>query len=72
MNLTRSAYVAALATVALWTAKAIAIAVAGGLGKSPLESPLFLLGLLACVVATVLTGQPSSCTARSAGGSSVR
>jgi hypothetical protein len=56
MNLTRSAYVAALATVALWTAKAIAIAVAGGLGKSPLESPLFLLGLLALVVATVLTG----------------
>jgi hypothetical protein len=56
MNLTRSAYAAALATVALWTAKAIAIAIAGGLGKSPLESPLFLLGLLACVVATVLVG----------------
>jgi hypothetical protein len=56
MNLTRSAYVAALATVALWTAKAIAIAIAGGLGKSPLEGPLFLLGLLACVIATVLVG----------------
>jgi hypothetical protein len=56
MNLTRSAYAAALATVALWTVKAVAIAVAGGLGKSPLESPLFLLGLLACFAATLLVG----------------
>jgi hypothetical protein len=48
--------VAAVATVILWTAKAVAIGVAGGLGKSPLEGPLFLLGLLTCVVAGVLVG----------------
>lgn len=56
MNLTRSALVASLATTALWTAKAVAIGIAGGLGRSPLEGPLFLLGLVACVVAGWLTG----------------
>jgi hypothetical protein len=56
MNLTRAALVASVSTVALWTAKAVAIASAGGLGKSPLEGPLFMLGLLSCVAGGVLVG----------------
>lgn len=56
MNLTRAALAASVTTTVLWTAKAIVIAVAGGVGRSPLEGPLFLLGLLACVVAGVLVG----------------
>jgi hypothetical protein len=56
MNITRIAIAASVATVALWTAKTIAIALAGGLGRSPLEGPLFLLGLVSCVVAAVTTG----------------
>jgi drug/metabolite transporter (DMT)-like permease len=55
MNLSRSALVASVATVVLWTAKAGVIAVSGE-GNSIFESILFLLGLLACVVAGVLVG----------------
>jgi hypothetical protein len=66
MNPSRSALVASVATVALWTAKALAIAAAGGLGKSPLEGPLFMLGLLACVAATLLVGA-AACALRSVG-----
>jgi len=56
MNLTRSALTASVVTVALWSAKAVAIGLAGGLGKSPAETPLFLLGLLVFVVASALVG----------------
>jgi hypothetical protein len=56
MNITRFALVTAVATTALWAAKAVAIGLAGGLGKSPAEGPLFLLGLVSCVVAAVATG----------------
>jgi hypothetical protein len=56
MNITRVALVTAVATTAFWTAKSIVIALAGGLGKSPAEGPLFLLGLASCVVAAVATG----------------
>lgn len=56
MNLNRLALSAAAITTVLWTAKAIAIALAGGLGRSPGEGPLFLLGFVACLTATVLTG----------------
>lgn len=56
MNSTRLAVIAASTTTVLWAAKAAAIAVAGGLGKSPLEGPLFLLGLLAAVVSAGLVG----------------
>lgn len=56
MNLTRLALVTSGLTCVLWTAKAISIAIAGGLGKTPAEGPLFLLGLLACVLAAAVTG----------------
>ena len=51
MSAPRLAVVAAAAAVALWVAKGIAIAVAGGLDKSPLEGPLFALGMLSLLVA---------------------
>ena len=56
MNSARLALGATLATTFLWTAKAVAIGIAGGLDRSPLESPLFLLGLLCCIVAAAATG----------------
>ena len=56
MTSTRLALGATLATTFLWTAKAVAIGIAGGLDRSPLESPLFLLGLLCCLVAAAATG----------------
>jgi hypothetical protein len=52
----RVAAVAAVAAALLWAAKAIAIWIAGGLDESPLESPLFVLGLLAIVIAYVALG----------------
>jgi hypothetical protein len=55
MTLSRSALVASVTTVALWTLKACVIAVSGE-GNSIFESILFLLGLLACVVTGVLVG----------------
>ncbi|WP_162803105.1 hypothetical protein [Ornithinimicrobium avium] len=42
---------AAAASAALWTAKSVAIGVAGGLDRSPAETPLFVLGLVASLVA---------------------
>lgn len=56
MNITRFALVAAVATTTLWTVKAVAIGSAGGLDRSPLETPLFLLGLACCLVAAAATG----------------
>jgi len=56
MNSTRLALGATLATTFFWTAKAVAIGTAGGLNRSPLESPLFLLGLVCCIVAASATG----------------
>jgi hypothetical protein len=53
MSTYRIALVAATATAVLWSAKATAIGLAGGLDRSPLESPLFLAGLLASVTAVV-------------------
>jgi hypothetical protein len=47
---------AAVAAALLWAAKAIAIWIAGGLDESPLESPLFVLGLLAIVTAYIALG----------------
>lgn len=51
MTSTRTALFAAAACVALWASKAVAIGVAGGLARSPLESPLFFAGLLSLFVA---------------------
>jgi hypothetical protein len=55
MKLTRLALITSSLTCVLWTGKAVAIAIAGGLGRSPAEGPLFLLGLVSCVVAAVVT-----------------
>jgi len=54
MNPSRIAFTSSLICIGAWTVKAIAIGVAGGLGRSPLESPLFLLGLVAFVATVVL------------------
>jgi hypothetical protein len=56
MNSTRLALGATIATTAFWTAKAVAIGIAGGLDQSPLEGPLFFLGLLCSIVAAAATG----------------
>lgn len=56
MNSRNIAFGAALAAAAAWTAKGIAIGVAGGLDKSPFEAPLFFAGLLLLVVALVALG----------------
>lgn len=53
MHTSRIAIIAAATTVAAWIAKDIAIGVAGGLGRSPLEAPLFYLGFAASIVAVV-------------------
>ena len=51
MNRTRISVIAASAAAASWALKAVAIGTAGGLNKSPLEGPLFFLGLVCFVVA---------------------
>lgn len=56
MNASRLAVLAAVASVVAWGLKAVAIAVAGGLDQSPLEGPLYLLGLVSIVVAFAALG----------------
>lgn len=56
MSASRLAVLAAIASVVAWGLKAVAIGVAGGLDKSPLEGPLFVLGLVAIVVASASLG----------------
>lgn len=56
MTASRLAVVAAIVSVVAWGLKAVAIGVAGGLDESPLESPLFVLGLVAIVVAFASLG----------------
>lgn len=51
MSAQRVATFAAIGAVAAWAAKAVAIAIAGGLDLSPAEGPLFLLGLALIVLA---------------------
>jgi hypothetical protein len=60
----RLALWAAAVAVVVWALKAIAIAVAGGLGKSPFEDVLFFGGLLALVVAVVSVGVAAARGAR--------
>jgi hypothetical protein len=50
------ALAAAVAAASTWTAKAVAIGVSGGLDKSPLEGPLFFVGLVFFVVTVVALG----------------
>ena len=64
MYASRLAVLAAITATVVWGLKAVAIGTAGGLDKSPLESPLFILGLAAIVVAfaslgVALTGRRS-------------
>lgn len=56
MTASRLAVLAAAASVAAWGLKAVAIGVAGGLDQSPLEGPLYLLGLVSIVVAFAALG----------------
>lgn len=56
MTSTRIALYAAVAAAVSWTAKAVAIGAAGGLGESPIEGPLFFTGLLFTLVATAALG----------------
>ena len=56
MNSRRIALWAAVAAAVSWTAKSVAIGVAGGLDKSPLEAPLYFAGLISFVVAIVALG----------------
>ena len=53
---TRIALFTALAAAALWSLKAFFIGLAGGLGQSPLEGPLFLAGLATFMAAAVAIG----------------
>lgn len=52
----RLAVIAAAASITFWAAKATAIGIAGGLGRSAFETPFFLLGLVAQIAAVVLLG----------------
>lgn len=51
MSSARLALIAAVVAAVSWAVKAVAIALAGGLGESPAEGPLFLLGMVSIVVA---------------------
>jgi hypothetical protein len=51
MKISLITVIAAITAVSAWGAKALAIGLAGGLGESPLETPLFVLGALGLVVA---------------------
>ena len=56
MSARRVAVLAAVGCVVVWAVKSVAIGVAGGLGKSPFEGPLFVLGLILFVAAWVAFG----------------
>ena len=56
MNASRLAVLAAITSAVAWGLKAVAIGTAGGLDRSPFESPLFGLGLAALVVAFASLG----------------
>ena len=56
MRAGRIAAIAAVAALVLWLVKALAIWRAGGLDESSLESPLFVAGLVALIVAAAAFG----------------
>jgi hypothetical protein len=56
MTSLRTAALFAVAAVAAWGLKAVAIGTAGGLELSPFEGPLFFLGLALLVAAFVTAG----------------
>ncbi len=56
MNSSRIALTAAIGAAIGWTLKSVAIGTAGGLDKSPLEAPLFFVGLGCYLVAVLALG----------------
>jgi len=56
MDASRVALLAAIMSAVAWGLKAVAIGLAGGLDRSPFESPLFGLGLVAIVAAFASLG----------------
>lgn len=56
MTSSRISVLAATAAAVLWTCKATAIALAGGLDKSPLEGPLFFAGAACFLTGAVALG----------------
>ena len=56
MTAARIAVVAAVSAVVAWAVKGVAIGAAGGLDKSALESPLFVVGMVALIVALAAFG----------------
>ena len=64
MTSQRIALWAAIAAATSWAAKAVAIGVSGGLDKSPLEAPLFFIGLTCFVAAVVALGIAATSGAR--------
>ena len=56
MTSRRIALIAAATAALAWTVKSVAIGLAGGLGKSPIEAPMFFVGLMSFVVAAVSLG----------------
>ena len=56
MTAASAALAASTTGLVAWLVKAVAIGIAGGLDRSPLEGPLFLLGLLAVTVASACLG----------------
>ncbi len=56
MTASRVAVVAAILAVITWCLKGVAIGVAGGLDESPLEAPLFVIGMLLLTIALAAFG----------------
>ena len=56
MTLVRTATLCAVGALVAWGLKGVAIAVAGGLGRSPFEGPFFFLGLGLLLAAFVAAG----------------
>lgn len=56
MTITRITMIGAVVAVSAFAAKALAIWIAGGLGKSPIEDTLFFVGFVALVVGLASLG----------------
>jgi hypothetical protein len=56
MSALQAARVGAVLGLVAWSVKSLVIALAGGLDRSPLEGPLFLLGMVATVVGGMALG----------------
>ena len=56
MTAARVATYATIGAVAVWAVKALSIGIAGGLGKSPAEGPLFFLGMILFLTGVVAIG----------------